>query len=75
MYTERFWDICAKYSQCNLNISTLKPCITQTLPCNLDHIEATPVLKEDHTRGVLVNRFDIMYEAFDNKVASGNEHL
>ena len=29
------------------------------------------MLKEDHTRGVLVNRFDIMYEAFDNKVASG----
>ena len=43
----------------------------QALPCNLDHIEATPILKEDHTRGVLVNRFDIMYEAFDNKVASG----
>ena len=50
-------------------------CTIQALPCNLDHIEATPVLKEDHTRGVLVNRFDILYEAFDNKVASGNENL
>ena len=29
------------------------------------------MLKEDHTKGVLVNRFDIMYEAFDNKIASG----
>ena len=41
------------------------------MPCNLDHIEATPVLKEDHTRGVLVNRFNILYEAFDDKIASG----
>ena len=47
----------------------------QALPCSLAHIEANPDLKADHTRGVLVSRFDIMYEAFDNMLASGKLKL
>ena len=44
----------------------------QALPCSLAHIEANPDLKADHTKGVLVSQFDIMYEEFDNMVAAGN---
>ena len=43
----------------------------QALPCSLAHIEANPDLKADHTKGVLVSQFNIMYEEFDNMVASG----
>ena len=49
-----------------------KPFSAQALPCTKAHIDATPNLSEDHTMGVIVGRYPVQYEAFDNKVASGN---
>ena len=44
---------------------------TKGLPCTIGHIEANPVLKGDHTKGVALGEFPLTYEAFDDKVASG----
>ena len=45
--------------------------IAQVLPCGIGTIEANPTLSEDHTRGIMVAKFDVMYERFDDQVASG----
>ena len=45
---------------------------TKGLPCTIGHIEANPVLKGDHTKGVALGEFPLTYEAVDDKVASGN---
>ena len=37
----------------------------------IGHIEANPLLKGDHTKGVLLGEFPLKYKAFDNSVASG----
>ena len=45
--------------------------IAQALPCSIDVIEANLSLREDHTLGILVEKFHIFYEAFDDMIASG----
>ena len=35
-------------------------------------IEATPALKDDPVRGIMVGKFSLNYHAFDNVVASGS---
>ena len=37
----------------------------------MGHIAATPSLKEDHSMGIMVRKFDLDYNAFDNILASG----
>ena len=37
----------------------------------MGHIAATPLLKEDHSMGIMVGKFDLDYNAFDNMLASG----
>ena len=37
----------------------------------MGHIAATPSLKEDHTIRIMVGKFDLDYNAFDNILASG----
>ena len=39
----------------------------------LGHIAANPDLQADHCRGVIVGQYGILYEAFDDTVASGSE--
>ena len=41
----------------------------------MGHIEATPSLKEDFCMGVMVGSFDLVYDAFDNVLASGKNYV
>ena len=50
---------------------TTFPHTVQALPCTIGFIEGNPNLKTDNTQGVLVGEFELIYEAFDNSVASG----
>ena len=43
----------------------------QALPCTLSYIEANPDLKDDTTKGVLCGEFKILYDYFDDTLASG----
>ena len=45
--------------------------IAQALPCTLEHIAANPALKTDHTRGVMVGKYTVFYDHFDNTRAAG----
>ena len=36
--------------------------IAQALPCSIEAIEANPVLRTDHTMGVLIKKFPVQYE-------------
>ena len=47
----------------------------QGLLCTIGHIEANPLLKGDHTRGILLGEFPLKYEAFNNSVASGMKNF
>ena len=46
-------------------------CLTQALPCTLEHIEANPELQADYTMGIVVGRYNIHHDQFDNVKASG----
>jgi len=46
--------------------------IGQVLPCSMGLIEANGALRSDHTRGVMVGKFPVFYESFDDDIASGN---
>ena len=56
-----------------LNRSSLTTLISsvQALPCTLSYIEANPDLKDDTTKGVLCGEFKILYDFFDDTLASG----
>ena len=45
--------------------------IAQALPCSKAVIDANPSLQTDHTRGVLVDKFPIHYEQFNDEEVSG----
>ena len=45
--------------------------IAQLLPCGLEVIESCPALQSDHTRGMMVGKFPVHYEAFDDSMAAG----
>jgi len=45
--------------------------IGQVLPCSMGLIEANGALRSDHTRGVMVGKFPVFYESFDDDIASG----
>ena len=51
----------------------------QALPCTTAFIEANQQLKADHCMGIIVDKFPLNYESFDDKVASGknqdNTHI
>ena len=40
--------------------------MVQALPCSLDLVKATPSLRQDNTRGIIVADFPIGYTAFNN---------
>jgi len=54
-----------------LGNSTEVMLLAQALPCTTRVIEANPSLQTDQTRGILVGRFKIQYDQFDNKLAAG----
>ena len=54
-----------------LGDSTQVLLIVQALPCSYNVIEANPNLQTDHTRGILVEKYQIHYDKFDDKVAAG----
>jgi len=54
-----------------LGNSTEVMLLAQALPCTTSVIEANPSLQTDQTRGILVGRFKIQYDQFDNKLAAG----
>ena len=58
-----------------INILYLIFCRACCAVCTYGHIEANPLLKENHTRGAVLRQFPLTYEAFDNKVASGKCYL
>ena len=45
--------------------------VLQALPCTMAMIKARPDLRENHTQGVLVAEYKILYEKFDNMQAAG----
>ena len=45
--------------------------MAQALPCSTSVINANPSLQTDHTRGVLVGRYPVKYDEFDNRMAAG----
>lgn len=46
--------------------------IAQALPCSLAYIQANPNLMTDHTMGILVEKYPVLYNRFDDEVVSGN---
>ena len=46
----------------------------QALPCTTAFIEANQQLKADHCMGIIVDKFPLNYESFNDKVASGKIH-
>ena len=42
-------------------------------PRLVGHIDANPELQANHSRGVIVGQFGILYEAFDDTVTSGKQ--
>ena len=45
--------------------------IAQALPCSMAMIEANAALKSDHTRGIMLGKFPVNYDSFDDDLASG----
>ena len=45
--------------------------IAQALPCSISTIEGNPSLRSDHTRGIMVGKFPLQYERFNDVEASG----
>ena len=46
------------------------------MPCTLEHIEANPELRADYTMGIVLGRFSVHYDQFDNVKATGiNSYL
>ena len=54
-----------------LGESTQVLLMAQALPCSTSVINANPSLQTDHTRGVLVGRYPVKYDEFDNRMAAG----
>ena len=46
--------------------------VAQVLPCSLATIDANAALRSDHTRGMMVGKYPVSYDSFDNKLASGD---
>lgn len=45
--------------------------IAQALPCTLTFIEGNPGLLTDHTLGVLIDKYPVLYNRFDDQEISG----
>jgi len=66
-----FPGICMRWLLGTLVGNTQVLLIAQALPCSKAVIDANPSLQTDHTRGVLVDKFPILYELFNDEEVSG----
>ena len=49
------------------------PILFQALPCTTAFIEANAELQTDHCRGIILDKFPLNYESFDDRIASGKD--